>query len=239
MAVARGAASSQAPGSMLTYSLRPGGPTNCSSRTVPDPAQDNGLGRPEVFEHSGLTGSSRRPSGPRAQGPSSRGWAPLHSWQLPSALRPRSVASFVPTLTFRTLAFMITFAACLLLPACASDSEGARFIGPTFGTPKDTTVIADWDDVDAAVETGAGQAEMAVVFDETPSPDERVFYLRTIGDKPVKLTVTRTNSEAPPTIQLEVRAGVFGDPGDQARLLKAVSTRLSDLKGVEFAPVRQ
>ena len=123
--------------------------------------------------------------------------------------------------------------------ACASDAEGSYLVGPSWGTPQTATVTGDWDDVDAAVETAAGQSEMAELLVEAVSDRERVYTLRTIRDETAKLVVRRgpgAGVNGVP-IQLEARVGAFGDASQEQRLLRAMTRRLEDLKGVDFAPV--
>jgi len=125
----------------------------------------------------------------------------------------------------------------LLLGCGSTASEGARFIGPNFGSPRTASIVADWNDVDAAVEVGVPRAEMAVIFDETPSPDERVFSVKDIADERGTLRIWRTSGDATPEIKLEARVGLFGEPEKERKLLECVCARLEELKGVEWAPV--
>ncbi len=128
--------------------------------------------------------------------------------------------------------------AAWLAPGCGSTpTEGARFVGPNFGSPRTASIVADWNDVDAAVEVGVPNAEMAVLLDETPSLDERVFYVKTITDERGSLRVWRTSHEPTTEIKMEARVGLFGEPEKEAKVLAAVCARLLELKGVEWAPV--
>ncbi len=111
----------------------------------------------------------------------------------------------------------------------STSSEGARFIGPNFGSPRSASIVADWNDVDAA--------ELAVIFDVTPSPDERVFYVKDITDERGTLRIWRTSADVTPEIKLEARVGLFGEPEKEKTLLECVCARLEELKGVEWAPV--
>jgi len=148
-------------------------------------------------------------------------------------MRPHSTSP-----AFAALACLLGVAA-VCCAGCASDSDGAKFVGPNLGSPQTAKITADWDDVDAAVEVGVPRAEMAVEFSDTPAPDERVFYLRTITAETAKLTIRRTTDATEPAeIALEARAGMFGNPAQEKKLLAAVCARLEDLKGVAYAPVR-
>jgi hypothetical protein len=122
-----------------------------------------------------------------------------------------------------------------LVSGC-SVSHAHKGVAP-LDTPRE--VVADWDDVDAAVEVALHHVQMAKDHEEV-SPDEleRRYYLVTITDEPALLTLRRKDIEdGPQMIMLEASVGRFGDPGREAGLVRAVRHRLKALAGVTHAPV--
>lgn len=108
-----------------------------------------------------------------------------------------------------------------------------------FGTsaeasPSTAVVRGDWNDLDAALLVAASEAEMAVVSSEG---DDSAFSaeLTTPRDDRVTVWVTR---QAADRFEVRVRAGLFGDPESERRLVGAFSRRLEQLHGREWAPVR-
>mgnify|MGYP001493823331 CR=1 FL=1 len=145
---------------------------------------------------------------------------------------------------------VIVLGLAALTGGCAGPSTGDGLLATRGET---AMVIADWNDVDAAVEHGALTSEMAIVERLPPEPDRRVFRLRTIGDEPAVLIVTRataprsdrgvdgvgstTGVGGPEGMKLEARVGRFGDRAKEERLVNAVRARLGRLPGVDYAPL--
>lgn len=136
-------------------------------------------------------------------------------------------------------AAMLMAAWVCVLSGCAGD-------GPLLvGTAERAQLVADWNDIDAAVEVGAGQNEMAVVSTESPSEDERVFELRTAGAEPGRVVARRSGvmqasgakSVGPQAIDLQAQVGRFGDSKREKRLIASIRKRLGDLTGVDWAPI--
>lgn len=106
---------------------------------------------------------------------------------------------------------------------------------------KQATGVAtgDWDDLEAAVIVGASQSEMAIVRLTRPSDREAVFELRTITDEDGRLVATLIEPEGwAGRIELRARIGRFGSLEWERRLIDRVSRRLTDLHGVDVAPIR-
>lgn len=134
----------------------------------------------------------------------------------------------------------------LLCAGCASDGGG----GVLLGEPERALTTGDWNDVDAAVIAAVSKkgVEMAIVTAHDPDPDTRVYDLTTVGDEPARLVVRRKMAEpapgarpgrgAPEAMELEARVGRFGDREREKALIAAVRTRLGDLSGVDFAPLK-
>lgn len=101
-------------------------------------------------------------------------------------------------------------------------------------------VVGDWDDVPAAVELGVGRGEAAVLSSDLG--DERsAFEILTIDEEPGELTFRRLDGGI--EIEAFVGLGVEGLPtvrrrNREAVLLRAVSTRLEELAGVDVAPTK-
>jgi hypothetical protein len=97
-------------------------------------------------------------------------------------------------------------------------------------------VIADWNDVDAAVEVAVKKAEVALDGPPRRSQGRTVYPLRTVRDEPGELTVERSEGDL---ITVSAKLGRFGEDKDrEARLVGAVTRRLKDLRGVEHAPIK-
>ena len=99
-------------------------------------------------------------------------------------------------------------------------------------------VVADWNDVEAAVFAASGRVEMAIVSQER-ALTRHAFELRTIRDEPAELLFTREDGAKREQIPIMVwcRVGRFGDAEREAQVLRAVAKRLEDLAGVGFAPI--
>ncbi len=107
----------------------------------------------------------------------------------------------------------------------------------TQGGPPVREVLADWDDADAAVEVAAKKVEMGLLRSEALNSGRR-YHLRTVGDEPVELDLQPADGTDPRLVRIEARVGRFGDPRREGQLAAAVARRLTQLRGVEHAPVR-
>ncbi len=108
-------------------------------------------------------------------------------------------------------------------------------------------VLADWDDVPAAVAVGLGQRSLTVVDATGPSRGdphgEYRYELIDQEDRPGVLAARRragaSSADAGPVgIELSAKLGRFGDAAEERSLLNAVRNRLADLTGVDVAPIR-
>lgn len=133
----------------------------------------------------------------------------------------------------------------ITLPAgCGSAwrGEGAGVIEAGQVSPGRATLTADWNDLDAAADVAAGRAQLAILRATSPDPCTRRYELTSVRGEPGALTVTRphpcdTPGESIP-LTIEATLGRFGDPPRERTLLNAFTSRLADLHGVEFAPIR-
>lgn len=145
---------------------------------------------------------------------------------------------------------LATFAAV----GCAGDAPGGSLLGRTLlaGPERSAEAHGDWDDVDNAVAVAAAKTEMAVVDQSTDENGDRVYELLTIADEPARIRVRRlglnadppsargrvTTKSTPDRIQVSAAVGRMGNPGVEKRLIGHIKDRLSDLAGVDYAPVR-
>lgn len=111
------------------------------------------------------------------------------------------------------------------------------------------TITADWDDVAAAVEVGAGQAECVVVrqspartFGRPKPTAERRYLMKHVSGREGPLVVTLeapAGSPDPAPMRLRCWFGPVSDGAVERRLLDRVLVRLGDLRGRDFAPIRE
>ncbi len=101
-------------------------------------------------------------------------------------------------------------------------------------------IEADWDDVDAAVEVGVGQAESVVVHTD-PSPDnlQRRYALKHVSGLTGVLTArVESGDHDPRPISFTCTMGAMENGGLAQNILDRIAVRLKDLKGKEVAPIR-
>lgn len=130
---------------------------------------------------------------------------------------------------------------CALVWGCTGGKVAAP--GSMFQPPSVLAAEGDWDDLAASVQVGAEQSEMVVVKqtcagnDQTPAR----FELRTNLNEPVVVEASRIAGASAASGTMSLRAGVgrFGDDARERALLAAIARRLHDLRGVEFAPIRE
>lgn len=137
-------------------------------------------------------------------------------------------------------ALCTAFATLLVLAVAAQGCAPARErLDPQRG-PAVLTAHGEWRDVERSVEVGVRRAEMAVI-DVRVAAGEKRFRLETVRGEPGWL-VAQPEVDAPfphdveIPIRLEASVGLFGNPEAERRLLRAVSERLRDLSGREWAP---
>jgi len=132
-----------------------------------------------------------------------------------------------------------------LLPACSPAEK--YFSAPSFSTGETLLTTGDWNDLEAAARVGAEACQIAITSVESPSQSLYVFKLVTPTDEHGTLTARRrtatpddpTAAEGPIAIELHASLGLFGDSSNEKKLLRAVEARLTDLKGVDWAPIRK
>ena len=125
------------------------------------------------------------------------------------------------------------------LMSCAS--RGAAPAIREHRGPAQLRIEADWDDVDAAVEVGVGQAEGVVVHSE-PSPDgmQRGYQLKHVSGVTGVLTArVEAEGKDPRPIVFTCTMGAMDNGGLAQRILDRIAVRLKDLKGKEVAPIRE
>lgn len=116
-------------------------------------------------------------------------------------------------------------------------SDGDQRATPSPGVSR--SVNADWNDIEAAAVQGCGDAE-AVVHDTLLRQPLRIEYaIRTVDDLSGVLTFTRADiASAGERTEVTVfcRVGDFGDGEREQRIVREVTDRLRQLRGVDFAP---
>lgn len=121
------------------------------------------------------------------------------------------------------------------MQCCSSSGSVPEFVR-TQGSRGE--VVADWNDLDAAVDVGASECEMAVLAIEVESEAERAYILRTVRDEPAWLMARRIGAaDEAVDVQLTARVGHFGDGRQEDRLISRVRGRLKQLRGVATHPL--
>ena len=139
------------------------------------------------------------------------------------------------------IASFFTFLAGLsLLAGC----ESTPSVTPADAPVPVASVVADWNDVEAAVEVGAMRTHLAVLSSQPLQlPDRRrsiTFRLLGSDDRQFALTLTQhepTKSEAV-RIDMAAKGVPVRDLRVEEELLNQTGRRLEDLKGREWAPLR-
>lgn len=124
-------------------------------------------------------------------------------------------------------------ALALVLAGCTLPHETPRQPVPATRA----TVVADWNDLEAAVLVAASRTETSLV-DWRQDAARAEFELASIRDEPVMVTARRQAPGDPSPVDLTCWFGPFGDAGRQARFLKEIARRLEDLRGVDYRKVR-
>lgn len=115
---------------------------------------------------------------------------------------------------------------------------------PSEGTTR--TLIGDWDDAEAAATVATRQVELAIVQTTRPTPDQVRFETLAASDESGLLTISRPRdpllSRKPgqrggESLEATAKLGTFGDSKREAALLDRLERRLSQLEGVEYAPL--
>lgn len=137
--------------------------------------------------------------------------------------------------------------AVFTLAACSS-GPGKTPPARSEGEPSNTArVIADWNDVEAAVRIAVSRAEMAVItwrpgHAEVPTASEQVFQILVIEGDQIELVASRSTSGAD-MIPIELRARYLGIVPRMAdarmrTLLDQTTARLSQLAGRDTAALK-
>lgn len=105
-----------------------------------------------------------------------------------------------------------------------------------------TTLWADWDDVDAALDVGLERSELATTL-TTTSDDTRTWELLAVSGTTGHLTIQRLlidgrDARGCEHLRLTATVNSARGPDFAARLLSGTRARLDQLAGVPFAPVR-
>lgn len=111
---------------------------------------------------------------------------------------------------------------------------------PNPGTTE--VVVADWNDIDPALEVSTGQCELALSGDaEVLGPVGegvrwRGMHLMTTGDEPGRVEFVARTDKEPGPIEVTVQIGRDGDVERERRFLRSLRRRLEALAGRDWAP---
>lgn len=102
-------------------------------------------------------------------------------------------------------------------------------------------LTADWDDLEAALAVGLPAAEVSPLGPPVHTADRLDLDIRAVTGERGRFTATRLDPPSadadPVSMRLTCRIGPLGDPQRERRLLRAVADRLTQLKGVDWAPL--
>lgn len=126
-------------------------------------------------------------------------------------------------------------AAAVLHGLCACES--APLSNPPFPDSAFRAAAAgDWDDIDAAVEIGGGQAEWVIAQWWYEGAATRFYRLRNPLGTEALLRIRRPNELGP--LEITASIGPLGDAEAERELVDRVSRRLGQLHGVDAAEIR-
>lgn len=98
------------------------------------------------------------------------------------------------------------------------------------------SAAGDWDDVDAAVEIGGGQAEWVISHWWYEGPSARFYRLRNPLGTEALVRIARP--ERGDALDITATVGPFGDAAAEQRLVERIARRLGQLHGVDAAEIR-
>lgn len=100
--------------------------------------------------------------------------------------------------------------------------------------------MADFDDVDAAVDAAVGRVEAAVLSSKQTTEGWE-YELVLLHGEPGRLKVSKAgspvDSESAGILEVRAALGLWGMPSLERKLESDVATRLNQLSGVDFAPL--
>lgn len=145
------------------------------------------------------------------------------------------------------LRLIMCCAALLCCVSCtATGFGGARNIISS-GRPPETSLRGDWNDLDAAITSGAKAAELAILernYSQSPG-GERHFSATFLAsdDRTFTLEASETSRSKDPAtpsrISLTTRGVPSRDLEREERLLEGTAERLKDLAGKDWAPISE
>ncbi|GEM_PF-1852555 len=144
-----------------------------------------------------------------------------------------------PPFPAHLLSRIIAAALIALAPACSAVHSPKSTTPAVITGPSTLTIIADWNDIDAASRFAVVSIHAVVTSSIDESNLRQRITLRQFDGESGSLLAERTNpgiSEST-SIQLTANLGRFGDPPDERKFLIALANRLEQLRGVDFAPL--
>ena len=135
---------------------------------------------------------------------------------------------------------------CALLAAaiCFAAAGCSGFKAPLFPlfqkeapptSPATSVVAGDFDDVESAVYAASMAAQTVDIAATQPSPDRWEHKLLTVDGSPGTLSIQQRPDGL---IQLTCRIGRFGDPEREQHYVAAIAARLEELRGRDYAPLK-
>ncbi len=121
-----------------------------------------------------------------------------------------------------------------IVVGCSAQPGGGIDQPLPHNTGHTTSVAADFDDVDAAVNAVLPRHEMALLRSETFDGTIKRYEAVSIEDWPVLIIATRADE----SVQLRCAVGRFGRAGTETALLNDIQARLEQLAGVDTSPLR-
>ncbi len=127
---------------------------------------------------------------------------------------------------------------------CASGPSWNQPAVHSTGTTR--IIVGDWDDAEAAVTVATRQVELAILRVARPTPNQVDFDTIAPSDETGRLTLIRrpdparsagSGGRGGESLQATARLGTYGDTRREAALLDRLERRLSQLEGVEYAPL--
>lgn len=94
----------------------------------------------------------------------------------------------------------------------------------------------DWDDIDAAVEIGGGQAEWVIAQWWSAGEATRFYRLRNPLGTEALLRIRKPAETGP--LEITASIGPLGDAAAERTLVERITRRLGQLRGVDAAEIR-
>lgn len=129
----------------------------------------------------------------------------------------------------------MALAAAVLLGLCACESAPPS-TPPFPDSAHRAAAPGDWDDIDAAVEIGGGQAEWVITQWWYEGEATRFYRLRTPLGAEALVRIRKPDEQGP--LEITASIGPLGDAAAERTLVDRIARRLGQLHGVDAAEIR-